>query len=288
MGSPVMPRLNQEGLREPARIWEKLLTGTMVFFLLTLLVSPILSLIVKSLQVPTSGGGYLWSLKYYRDLFVNRQLSLFYVPPVTAVWNSVRFAGVSAAVSLILGLLLAYGMLSFKNRKAVNLLMLLPLGTSSVTLGLGFFTAFSTMAGSQKWLGLLIPFAHALISLPFVLRVVQPALQSIPVNLKLAAQNLGTRPFGVFRFIELPIIWRALMTSAVYAFTISLGEFGATSFLSRPDLPTMPIAIYRYLNLPGSGNYGQALAMAVIILAVCIISMAVLDKLQYNPQTVRK
>jgi thiamine transport system permease protein len=115
------------------------------------------------------------------------------------------------------------------------------------------------------------------------LRVVQPALQSIPANIKFAAQSLGARPLEVWRFVELPIIWRALMTAAVYAFTISLGEFGATSFLSRPDMPTMPIAIFRYLNLPGSSNYGQAMAMAVIILIVCIISMAFLDRLQYNP-----
>jgi thiamine transport system permease protein len=152
-----------------------------------------------------------------------------------------------------------------------------------VTLGLGFFTAFAGIAGSQRWAGLLIPLAHVLISLPFVLRVVQPALQSIPANIKFAAQSLGARPLEVWRFVELPIIWRALMTAAVYAFTISLGEFGATSFLSRPDMPTMPIAIFRYLNLPGSSNYGQAMAMAVIILIVCIISMAFLDRLQYNP-----
>jgi thiamine transport system permease protein len=74
------------------------------------------------------------------------------------------------------------------------------------------------------------------------------------------------------------------MTAAVYAFTISLGEFGATSFLTRPDTPTMPIAIYRYLNLPGASNYGQAMAMAVIILFVCIVSMAFLDRLQFKIQ----
>ena len=169
--------------------------------------------------------------------------------------------------------------------RSLSLLMMLPLGTSAVTLGLGFFTAFAGIAGSQRWAGLLIPLVHVLISLPFVLRVVQPALQSIPANLKFAAQSLGAKPFEVWRYVELPIIWRALMTAAVYAFTISLGEFGATSFLSRPDMPTMPIAIFRYLNLPGSSNYGQAMAMAVIILFVCIISMAFLDRLQFNPNS---
>lgn len=288
MGVPVMPRLKQEGLRIPEKGWEKAFTLIIVFLLLLLLISPILSLVIRSFSVatpPISGGAgekIKFSLNYYRELLINRQQSLFYVPPIKAVWNSLRFAGLSAFISLVLGMMLAYGLLSGPHFRSVNLLMMLPLGTSAVTLGLGFFTAFSGLAGSQKWAGMLIPLAHALISLPFVLRVVQPALQSIPANLKFAAQSLGAKPLDVWRFIELPIIWRALMTAAVYAFTISLGEFGATSFLSRPEMPTMPIAIFRYLNLPGSLNYGQAMAMAVIILLVCIISMAFLDRLQFK------
>ena len=66
----------------------------------------------------------------------------------------------------------------------------------------------------------------------------------------------------------------------VYAFAISLGEFGATSFLTRPDIPTLPIAVYRYLSLPGALNFGQAMAMAVILLAVCAVSMLLVDRLQ--------
>ena len=291
LGVPVMPRLKQEGLRTPDKVWEKAFTFLMVFLLLFLLTSPILSLVVRSFSVtaPAINGGtgerIQFSLNYYRELFINRQLSLFYVPPIKAVWNSLKFAGLSAFISLVLGMMLAYGLKSGKHLRSITLLMMLPLGTSAVTLGLGFFTAFSSTAGSQRWVGMLIPLVHTLISLPFVLRVVQPALLSIPDNLKFAAQSLGAKPLELWRFIELPIIWRALMTAAVYAFTISLGEFGATSFLSRPDMPTMPIAIFRYLNLPGSSNYGQAMAMAVIILFVCIISMAFLDRLQFNPNS---
>jgi len=291
LGVPVMPRLKQEGLRTPDKVWEKAFTFLMVFLLLFLLTSPILSLVIRSFSVTApaingeTGERIQFSLNSYRELFINRQLSLFYVPPIKAVWNSLKFAGLSAFISLVLGMMLAYGLKSGKHLRSITLLMMLPLGTSAVTLGLGFFTAFSSMSGSQRWVGLLIPLVHALISLPFVLRVVQPALLSIPDNLKFAAQSLGAKPLELWRFIELPIIWRALMTAAVYAFTISLGEFGATSFLSRPDMPTMPIAIFRYLNLPGSSNYGQAMAMAVIILFVCIISMAFLDRLQFNPNS---
>lgn len=288
MGVPIMPRLMQEGLRIPQKGWEKAFTFAIVLLLLILLTSPVISLLISSFSVTVSGfeegvGERIrFSLNHFRDLFTNSQQSLFYVPPINAIWNSLRFAGTSAIISLILGMMLAYGLRPGKRQHILGLLMMLPLGTSAVTLGLGFFTAFAGVAGTQAWAGQLIPLVHVLISLPFVLRVIQPALQSIPANFRLAALSLGAKPFEVWRFIELPIIWRALMTSAVYAFTISLGEFGATSFLSRPDMPTMPIAIYRFLNLPGSANYGQAMAMAVIILLVCILSMTFLDRLQFN------
>jgi len=162
MGSPVMPRLKQEGLRKPLKAWEKIFTGVMVLGLIILLASPVISLVVRSFRTPIAdismqkGDAYRWSINNYRELFINRQLSLFYVPPIRAVWNSIKFAGTSALIALSLGLMLAYGLLSRKNTEVVNLLMLLPLGTSSVTLGLGFFTAFSALMGSLNWLVFLL------------------------------------------------------------------------------------------------------------------------------------
>ena len=65
----------------------------------------------------------------------------------------------------------------------------------------------------------------------------------------------------------------------MYAFAISLGEFGATSFLARPDLPTLPVAIYRFLSQPGETNYGQALAMATLLLILCSLAMALIERI---------
>ena len=289
LGLPVIPRVKSENLRQLRRTWEKIFAGGMILALLLLLVSPVAALVFKSLMVESSalegknGPTRVLSFTYYRELFFNRRQSYFYVPPFQAILNSLRFALLSAAVSLLLGIMLAYGLKNGSRWKSgLELLMMFPLGTSAVTLGLGFFAFFSKGVNATRWTVWIIPMAHALISLPFVLRVIQPVLRSIPPNFRWAAATLGASPLNIIRRIDLPILWRTLMTAALYAFTISLGEFGATSFLSRPDLPTMPIAIFRYLSLPGSLNYGQAMAMAVIILLVCVLSMLALDKLQYQ------
>ncbi len=283
-----MPRLKGEGQHRPKKAWEIVFSVVVVFLLAALLILPVVGLVFRSLVVSNhfvSGGGADWAFStlYYQELFENRRQSYFYVPPTLALRNSLMFATSAAAVSLLLGLMLTSG-LTLRSRLSALLgfIVLLPLGTSAVTLGLGLFSAFAG-GWALRFYPVLIPAAHALIALPFVVRVIQPAQQSIPRNIKLAARSLGASPRKVWQYIELPIMWRALMTAAIYAFTISLGEFGATSFLTRPDLPTLPIAIYRYLTLPGAVNYGQALAMAVIILLICALSMLVLDRLQFTP-----
>ncbi|MBM3136965.1 MAG: iron ABC transporter permease [Chloroflexi bacterium] len=278
---PIMPRMQEENMRSPRRVWEKAFAIGIIAILLLLLVSPVAALVFKSLLIEGSQGQEI-SIKYFLELFSNRRQSYFYVPPFQALLNSLRFALISSLVSLFLGMLLSYGLrVNSRFNRWVEWLIMFPLGTSAVTLGLGFFIFFFRGTGSARWYPWLIPMVHSLISLPFVLRVVQPVLRSIPANIHWAAATLGASPPSIFRRVDLPILWRSLMTAALYAFTISLGEFGATSFLSRPDLPTMPIAIFRYLGLPGSINYGQAMAMAVIILLVCVISMLSLDQLQY-------
>jgi thiamine transport system permease protein len=286
---PVMPRMRAENMRAVRLPGERLFAATIILILLVLLILPVAALVLRSVLVDGAvadagqAAGQVLSLKYYRELFINRRQSYFFVPPVQAILNSLRFALLSAATAIALGLLLAYGLRrSTSMNRVIELVMLFPLGTSAVTLGLGFYVFFLRGVSSARWVPWLIPMAHALIALPFVLRVIQPVLRSIPQNLRWAAATLGASPAGIIRHVDLPVLWRALATAALYAFTISLGEFGATSFLGRPDLPTMPIAIFRYLSRPGALNYGQAMAMAVIILLVCTVSMLTLDQLQYR------
>jgi thiamine transport system permease protein len=180
-----------------------------------------------------------------------------------------------------LGLLVAYAL---KQHAAINRwidpLFMLPLGASAVTLGLGFIIVFNTPPWNSPDFPLLIPIAHSLIALPFVVRSLLPALRSIPQSLRQAAIALGASPLRVFREVDLPILMRALLVSIVFAFTISLGEFGASSFLSTPNNPTIPIAIYRYISQPGALNYGQALAMSTLLMLVCAAGIWAIEKIR--------
>ena len=82
----------------------------------------------------------------------------------------------------------------------------------------------------------------------------------------------------------MPIIARAALVGAVFSFTISLGEFGATTFLARPEYPTLPVAIYRYLSQPGALNYGQAIAMSTLLMLLTAVGIILMERLKIPGQ----
>ena len=91
---------------------------------------------------------------------------------------------------------------------------------------------------------------------------------------------LGAPPGRVRREIDLPIVARALAVAAGFAFAVSLGEFGATVFLARPDNPTLPVAIFRFLGRPGELNAAQAYALAVVLMVVTAVSILLVDRIR--------
>ena len=194
--------------------------------------------------------------------------------------NSLYFGLITVGIALFLGFLAAK-LVSSKNILGMMLdpILMLPLGTSAVTLGLGFILVFNHPPIDVRSFPLLIPIAHALVAMPFVVRVLQPVVASFPRELIYSSQVLGASPLRTFWHVEFPILFRAIMSAALFAITISLGEFGATTFISRPEQPTIPIAIYRYLSQPGAMNYGQAMAMSTILMLICASTILIIEKL---------
>jgi thiamine transport system permease protein len=152
------------------------------------------------------------------------------------------------------------------------------LGASAVTLGFGYIISM----GSLRTSPLLIPIAHTLIAAPFVLRTFLPALRSLDPRLRQAAATLGASPSRVWREVDVPLLGRAALVSAAFSFTISLGEFGATLLISRPDLPTMPVVIFNALSQPGLLNFGQALAMSTILMLTSAVGLIAIERFRIN------
>lgn len=278
----LQPRDPIEVEKPAVNLAEKMLLWGVNLVLLLLLISPLISLAIRSILAPANNAGVgRLSLRYYTALFVNQRSSLFYVPPVEAIINSLWIGLLTITFTLLVGFFAAKTLSRrTKASRLFDILLMLPLGTSAVTLGLGFLLVFNRPPLIAGHSFVLIPLAHSLVALPFVVRILQPAIESIPDIYTQSAAILGASPWQVWRQIELPLLARSFLSGGIFAFTISIGEFGATTFLSTPDLPTIPVAIYRYLSQPGALNYGQAMAMATILMVVCALAIMVVEKLR--------
>lgn len=258
------------------RAW--LFVAANLALMLALLLLPLAALVARSFS--TSAG---LGIAYYRELFINRIGSVFFVPPIEAMRNSLLVAGATVGLALILGLIAA-DMLARPGRLSAWLdpVFLLPLGTSAVTLGFGYILALDEPPLNLRVSPWLLPLAHTLVALPFVVRSLLPVLRGIQPHLREAAAVLGASPWRVWREVDLPLVSRAVLVGAVFAFTVSLGEFGATALIVRPQFPTMPVAIYRFLGQPGELNYGQALAMSALLSLVTGVGILVIERARYG------
>ncbi|MBD0735866.1 ABC transporter permease [Streptomyces sp. CBMA29] len=256
-----------------------LLAGVLAVIALLILL-PLGVLVARSLDGPDGYG-----FAFYRSLGSvgsGQSGGTFTVAPLETVWNSLRYAAVATVIALAVGGLAAAALVRRAGRlvRGFDALLMLPLGTSAVTVGFGFLITLDKPPLDLRSSWILVPLAQALVGVPFVVRVMLPVLRAVDDRLREAAAVLGASPLRVWREVELPLVGRALAVAAGFAFAVSLGEFGATVFIARPDSPTLPVAVARLLGRAGSSTYGQAMALSTILMLVCAASLLVLENLR--------
>ena len=247
------------------RGFERIVVGLVIGTTAVFLGGPLLVLAIQSVRI--SGN---WSFASYRALSSSGATETLFVPALTALRYSLEFAAVAAVIATVIGGMASVVIASRPGRatRSMDTLLMLPLGTSAVTIGFGFLVALDRGPVDFRAKAILVPIAQAVVAIPFVIRAVVPALRSIDPRLRDAASMLGAPPRKVWREVDLPITMRAFVVAFGFAVAVSLGEFGATLFVARPDTPTIPIAISRFLARPGALNVGQAMAMSTVLMFV--------------------
>ena len=279
-------KITQRRLTTPR---SKMLAGVLIAILMTLLILPLAALAIRSVTRLERGFGQqmatspTFTLDYYRELGTNHRESIFFSSPSTSIGISLGYALATTALALLLGFPAALALsrdVDSPVNQGMDALLMLPLGTSAVTLGLGFIVALDKPPLDLRASWILIPLAHTLVAFPFVVRNLAPALRSIQPRVRQAASVLGASPISILRYMDIPLVGRAVLVAGAFAFTISLGEFGATSLIARPEFPTVPVAIYRLISRPGEINYGQALALSTILMLIACAAMLFVDRLR--------
>lgn len=253
-----------------------------------LIVLPMAVLVVRSFQ--TSDG---WGWENYRNLATAGEHNVLLVSGTRALVNSIQTAVLAAAISLLVGVLLSVVLSRRRPRNnlvrraigALDGLMMLPLGVSAVTLGFGFLIALDAPPLDLRSSALLVPLAQAMVVTPLVVRMVLPVLRSADERLRQAAAVLGAGPVRAWAGVDLPIMGRALIGATAFALAMALGEFGATSFVARPETITLPVMIGRLIGRPGPVNTGMALAASTVLAIVCALVVVAIEFLGGSDRT---
>lgn len=207
-----------------------------------------------------------------------------------ATMNSIFIALISTVISVIMGSIVAI-LLSRRTQtrlwswaqSVLDAIFMLPLGVSAVTVGFGML-----LTVQAKWLGAswwVVVFAQSVVALPLVVRNVLPALRGVEYRQLQAAASLGASPWKVFTRIEFPYMWNGVKIGIGFALAVSLGEFGATSFLARPDTPTLPVGMFTLMSRPSATDQGTAMAGAVVLALTCA---AVITLAEYQKTRIRE
>ncbi|MGH3132672.1 MAG: ABC transporter permease [Gaiellaceae bacterium] len=271
-------RREEDVLRAPRSPGERALVAASLGGLALFVGLPLAVLVERSVA---AGKGH--GFDAYRALI--EPTDAFLASPWEAIANSVAYASAATCIAVAVGGLAAFaiagsGTSDRARARLLDGLLMLPLGASAVMLGFGFVIAFDRAPidfRAEPWI---IPVVQALVAVPFVVRIVAPTMRAIDPRQREAAAVLGATPGRIRREIDLPIAGRALTVAAGFAFAISLGEFGATVFLARPDNPTLPVAIFRFLGRPGELNAGRAYALAVILMVVVAVSVLLVERIR--------
>ncbi|WP_034386865.1 iron ABC transporter permease [Deinococcus sp. YIM 77859] len=236
------------------------LLWTLIAAVLLICFGPLVAVIVRGLL--GSGGP---TLSYWQGVLRDPDTPLL-------LWNTVRFGVLALGGAVLLGSLHALGAWLARSR-TLDLLSLLPLMVSPVSLAVGYLLAYPALSAT---LPLLIA-AYTLLGFPLVTRSVLPALRALPPHLLEAARSLGAGSWAAHRTVTLPLTFPALRGGAALALATVLGEFGATLVLTRPEWATLSVGLYERLGRPGERNLGEACALATALLLLAGLSFTLLD-----------
>lgn len=246
------------GAFSPARR-QRLARPWLAWLAVGLLALPLFGLLVRS-----ASGAEGWTLRWWA-LLLTGDTTAELGDPRLAVLRSVMLAIATAVITATAGLGVAVSGLPGRRWPWLQSAAMLPLTFSAATIGLGLLLTYGRPPLDLRGSWWLVPLAHSLMALPLVAAVLAPALRAVDGRLSVVAASLGAGPNRAFLTGYGPIGIRLAGQAAGLSAAVSLGEFGAASFLTATDQPTLPVQIMRLLSYPGAESLGVAAAASVLL-----------------------
>jgi thiamine transport system permease protein len=247
----------------------RLLIMTVAFGIPSLIASPFVFLFIRSFR-----SGNSWTLNAWRNLW-NGSLERVGLDIPAILMRSVVFAFCAMLIATPMAYVLA-SLATYWRRSShvIRAMTALPIVISAVTLGFGIIVTFNRSPFDWRGDTWLLPVIHAIVALPIAVYVLTPSLQAISPLQRDAARTLGASPMRVWWHIDARLMRTPATATAAISFAVSLGEFGATTFLSRSSSTTLPIAISQLLSRPGTTLQASGFALAAVLAFTTAVVMS--------------
>lgn len=218
------------------------LPGLYLGVMLALMYVPILLVIIYSFnesRISSVWGG--WSLRWYRDLFRDRDI-------MDAVTNSLILATISSLAAAVIGTLAAVGMpkANLRGKGIIEYLSTLPIMIPEIILGMVFLVYFTLMRLPFGMVTLVV--AHTSFCIPYVYMLVKARLVGLDKSYEESAKDLGATDWNVFWDITLPLILPAITSGMLLSFAMSLDDVVISVFVTGVNTNTLPLKIYTQLK----------------------------------------
>ncbi|HEX7405739.1 MAG TPA: iron ABC transporter permease [Candidatus Nanopelagicaceae bacterium] len=246
-----------------------------------LIVVPISTVMIRAFQVDSN-----FTFLNFTNLAGHGARDLLAISVGQATLNTFRNAIITVALSISVGVVVSYlisrSALKRKSRsfqRAMDIVFQMPVGISSVVLGIGYLVCFSGGLFPLRSSWLVTPIAQSLLTIPLVIRLIYPSLMTIDEELLESAETESADPSQIWWLIEIPIIRDVVVIATGYAAIVSIGEFGAANFLAYGDQGTLPTVLYQLISRPGAQNYGMAMATSSLLIALALVVVYALSAL---------
>jgi spermidine/putrescine transport system permease protein len=231
------------------------------------LFAPVVVLIVFSFN--SARRGLAWqgfTFDWYPKLFSNDEL-------LDALGVTIQVGIIAVVISTVLGSLLGLGLarIRFRGRAAAETLLLVPMVTPEIVMGLSlllFFLQLFDGRGSIAQLSI----AHVTFCISYVAVVVRARAANMNPALEEAARDLGASAFGAFRYVTLPLIAPAVLSGALLAFSLSFDDYVVSTFNAGVGSSTLPLYIYSKVKF---GVTPEINAISTIIVAGTAVAILI-------------
>lgn len=226
---------------------------------------PIVVMIIFSFN--DQRNNYYWdgfTLEWYEYLFTQSDLLQYLI-------NSLIVAVVATAISLVVGVLGAMGLMrfEFKLKQTINNSLYIPIVIPEVVLGISLLMLYETVNFPLGMMSMIL--AHATFCIPFVVIIMRGRMSGMDMSIEEASQDLGANRITTFFRVTLPMLVPGILSSAFMSFTLSIDDVIISNFVSGPYSTTLPVKILSMVKVGLKPEVNALTSIMVLVLVLGII-----------------